>query len=88
LIQVRDTGVGISPNALPHVFSPFFRTNVGVVRGTGLGLTISREIVELHGGSIDVQSTPGQGTTLTILLPIHHDFQADGSLPSLVVGAG
>jgi signal transduction histidine kinase len=72
-IQVHDTGIGIAPEILPRIFEPFFRASEGGVGGTGLGLTISREIVELHGGTISVESQPGQGSTFKVQLPLSHD---------------
>ncbi len=63
---VEDTGKGMEPEVLAHVFEPFFSTRPG---GTGLGLAITRRIVEEHGGEIQVASTPGGGTRVTILLP-------------------
>jgi signal transduction histidine kinase len=70
-IQVADTGKGIPPEDLPHVFKRFFRSQDGdsLTRGTGLGLYIARHIVESHHGRIEVESRPGQGTTFTITLP-------------------
>ncbi|OAT87044.1 ATP-binding protein [Desulfotomaculum copahuensis] len=64
-IDISDTGPGIAPADLPHLFDPFFTTRA---RGTGLGLTITHEIVKAHGGSIEVHSTPGRGTTFRIYL--------------------
>jgi heavy metal sensor kinase len=69
---VRDTGVGIPPEHLPHVFDRFYRVDKARSReqgGTGLGLSISRSIVAGHGGRIDLESLPGQGTTCTVTLP-------------------
>ncbi|MBI5667722.1 MAG: PAS domain S-box protein [Chloroflexi bacterium] len=71
-IEVQDTGIGISPADLPHIFDHFFRadkarsTDTG---GIGLGLTITRRIVELHRGEITVNSAPGRGSTFRICLP-------------------
>jgi signal transduction histidine kinase len=65
-VSVRDTGPGISPKVLRNLFIPFFTTKS---RGTGLGLAISQSIVQNAGGSIEVHSQPGEGTTFTILLP-------------------
>src|SRR5262249_15310193 len=78
-IQVRDTGVGIEPASLPHIFEPFF-TRFDVSRhasghyefdrrGLGLGLSLVKAFIEMHGGEIEVESTPGQGTTFTVTLP-------------------
>ncbi len=66
VFSVTDTGAGIAPDALPHVFDPFFTTKE---EGTGLGLAITRDLVTRAGGSIDVESTPGQGTTFTVRFP-------------------
>jgi PAS domain S-box-containing protein len=72
-LSVRDTGAGISADLIDKVFDPFFTTKP-VGEGTGLGLTICHRIVEEHGGTIDVESVPGRGTTFIITLPaIRHD---------------
>ncbi|MBI5018168.1 MAG: hypothetical protein HZB55_22105 [Deltaproteobacteria bacterium] len=68
-VQFRDAGSGILPEHLPHVFEPFFTTKPEV-KGTGLGLPLSYGIVRSHGGTIDVESRPGEGTTFTVRLPI------------------
>ncbi len=71
VIRVRDNGSGIAPEHLPNVFQPFYRAAPnGKSEGAGLGLTITREIVELHGGTISVESEPGQGSTFTVKLPL------------------
>jgi len=67
-ILVSDTGSGIPAAQIDKIFDPFFTTKP-VGEGTGLGLTISHRIVEEHGGSIDVESVPGQGTAFVITLP-------------------
>ena len=67
-IQVRDDGTGIPADVLPHIFEPFLTTKESG-RGVGLGLAISRGIVERHHGRIEVESEPGRGTTFTITLP-------------------
>ncbi len=66
-LSVADTGQGIPPEALPHIFDRFYKGPDS--RGTGLGLAIARNLARAHGGELDVQSTPGQGTTLTLALP-------------------
>ncbi len=67
-LSVADTGSGIPEEQIDKIFDPFFTTRP-VGEGTGLGLTISHRIVEEHGGVIDVESTPGKGTTFHITLP-------------------
>lgn len=71
-VQVSDKGPGIPPDDLPHIFDRFYRGDASRARVTGnagLGLSIARAIVEAHGGSISVQSTPGEGAYFTIALP-------------------
>lgn len=68
-ISVADTGAGIAPDHLPHVFDPGFTTK-GVGVGTGLGLSISYNIVRKHGGELSVESEPGKGARFTIVLPL------------------
>jgi signal transduction histidine kinase/CheY-like chemotaxis protein len=65
-VAFSDTGHGIAPEDLERVFEPFFSTRED---GTGLGLTVSHNVIERHGGEIAVESTPGQGTTFTVWLP-------------------
>ncbi|PTL83088.1 ATP-binding protein [Vitiosangium sp. GDMCC 1.1324] len=69
LIEVIDRGSGIDPANLQKIFEPFFTTKP-VGEGTGLGLPVSMEIVREHGGWLDVQSTPGQGTHFSLFLPL------------------
>ena len=72
VVQVKDNGVGIAPEALSHVFEPFFTT--GKQHGTGLGLAICRNIVEGHGGDIHMTSEVGAGTTVRIWLPLKQEL--------------
>ncbi len=69
LVEVEDCGVGIAEEHLPHIFQPFYRV-VSQVEGAGLGLSITREIVELHGGEIEVTSRLGVGSTFRFWLPL------------------
>jgi signal transduction histidine kinase len=72
-IVVEDRGEGIPAEALPHLFEPFYRPDVSRSRktgGYGLGLSLSKAIVDAHGGSIDLASTLGKGTTVTVNLPL------------------
>lgn len=69
IVEVEDTGVGIAQEHLSHVFQPFFRVQ-NQVEGTGLGLGISQEIVELHGGRIGVESDLGMGSRFSFWLPV------------------
>jgi len=71
-LTVRDTGIGITPEDMAHIFEPFHRGNSQVARthpGTGLGLVITRKLVELHGGKIELESDVGHGTSVTVSLP-------------------
>jgi signal transduction histidine kinase len=86
-ITVRDTGIGIAPGDLPHIFDRFWRADPARSRtgdrpGTGLGLAITKWIAEAHGGTITVQSRPGRGTVFTVRLP------RVGSLPPSVAERG
>jgi signal transduction histidine kinase len=67
---LRDSGLGIHPDALPHVFKRFWQTDSDARRGLGLGLYISEKIVQAHGGRIWVESTLGKGTTFHFTLPV------------------
>ena len=72
-ITVRDTGCGISAEDFEQIFDQFVQVDASVTRrnsGTGLGLAITREIIALHGGTIDVESNLGRGSTFTISIPI------------------
>jgi signal transduction histidine kinase len=66
-ISIQDSGVGIPPEDMNKLFDPFFSTKEG---GIGLGLSIAHRIIDQHRGKIEVESTPGKGTLVTIWLPM------------------
>jgi signal transduction histidine kinase len=73
ILQISDQGIGIPADELPHIFMKFFRSQnakSSPIKGSGLGLYLAKYFVELHGGQIFVESTPGQGSTFTVELPI------------------
>jgi signal transduction histidine kinase len=76
-LQVRDNGSGIPADKLPDLFRPFVSTKGA--RGTGLGLAVSRKILREHGGDIEVQSQPGQGSLFTLRLPARSPLVADST---------
>ena len=77
IIRFIDQGIGIDAEDVPRIFDPYFRArSARGIAGTGIGLNIAREIVKLHGGSIEVSSVIGQGTTFDVILPIDDDFVA------------
>ncbi|WP_164103661.1 two-component system sensor histidine kinase NtrB [Candidatus Laterigemmans baculatus] len=73
ILQVSDEGTGISDEILPHIFEPFFSTKSHIKEGMGLGLSLTRNLVELLGGEISVKTDPGSGTIFTVSLP--REFQ-------------
>lgn len=72
-IQIKDNGQGISPERLKYMFEPFDSASKGLVSGTVLGLTIAKEIIEMHGGEIKAESEIGKGTIFTLRMPIIED---------------
>jgi signal transduction histidine kinase len=70
VVRVIDTGAGMTPEVAARIFEPFYTTKPEG-RGTGLGMSVSLGIITDHGGTLEVQSEPGRGTTLTIKLPVH-----------------
>jgi len=80
-VRVADTGAGIAPDELARIFDPFFTTK-GVGEGTGLGLSVSYGIVQAHGGSIEVESEVGKGSTFTIALPLGGAGESDACTDS------
>jgi polar amino acid transport system substrate-binding protein len=71
-IEVIDEGVGIDPDKLPKITDSFFTTK-GEAGGTGLGLSVSLRILKEHGGTLEFDSTPGKGTTVTVTLPLEKE---------------
>jgi heavy metal sensor kinase len=82
LLSVQDTGVGIPASAIPHIFDRFFRAESSRskhVEGVGLGLALVKWIVERHGGHIQVESQPGQGSRFTVMLPLSAAYSTGSS---------
>ena len=69
VLSVSDNGIGIPSENRPKIFTPFY-TSKEATKGTGLGLSVSLGIAESHNGTIEVTSTPGQGSTFSLVLPI------------------
>ncbi|MFT4153866.1 substrate-binding domain-containing protein [Parafilimonas sp.] len=69
-VKVEDNGIGMSPQFVTHAFELFYQENIGDKLGSGLGLSLSKELIQLHNGAISVQSKQGKGTTFTIVLPL------------------
>ncbi len=79
-ISVTDTGIGISVDSLDHLFTPFSQIDSGLARrfeGTGLGLVMVKSLAELHGGTVAVESAPGNGSRFTVWLPLRGLVEAD-----------
>ena len=73
MIQVTDRGLGIAPDEQKRVFEKFYRAPAHesrLIAGTGLGLTLVAHIAEAHGGRVELQSSPGAGSTFSILIPL------------------
>jgi len=80
-MTITDTGLGIAPDELPHLFDPYFRADEARhsgIPGTGLGMSIVRDIVTAHGGTIEVASRPGAGTTVTMRFPRRREVLPTG----------
>jgi DNA-binding response OmpR family regulator len=87
VIKVADNGIGIAPDDLPHVFEPFYRAALAeqMCEGIGIGLTVVRDMVSVLGGSVEVESVPGNGSVFTVVLPLSsHRNEAYGKLEMVV----
>ena len=87
LIEVEDSGIGIKPEDQQAIFEPFTQLSQSTMqKGTGLGLTITRQFVELMGGNLSLQSTPGKGSIFRVELPLQLVTEADVSKPPEEMG--
>ena len=80
VVEVRDNGPGIPAADMPRLFQQFFKSREGRPTGTGLGLWISRGLIEAHGGTLEARSVEGDGTTFRFSVPLKPDFQEGGEL--------
>ncbi len=86
ILEVRDTGIGIPPDKLDRVLDRFYQIDGSMTRhygGSGLGLALVKEIVEAHGGHVEVESQPGEGSTFRVNLPFHAEKPPEENLDSL-----
>ena len=81
-IQVKDSGTGISPAALPHIFNWYYKAGDSKSKGTGIGLALSKRLAELHQGDIQVESRLNAGTTFTISLPLDQELSNNLQQPT------
>ena len=84
LFTIKDTGPGMSEDQQQVIFEPFVQTETGIKHagGTGLGLPISKNLVEVHGGRLWLESAPGAGATFFVLLPLQTDIKPSETAPS------
>ena len=78
-VAIRDHGIGIQASEQKKIFEKFYRVGSALVhdvKGSGLGLSIVQHVVKAHGGRVEVASTPGEGTTFTIVLPLAKKHEA------------
>ncbi|MCL6594576.1 MAG: ATP-binding protein, partial [Alicyclobacillus sp.] len=79
LLKVRDTGCGMTPEQQARLFQPFYTTKA---HGTGLGLVVTKQLVERHGGSLHISSEAGHGTVVKIAFPLHQQKDVNAATPS------
>jgi signal transduction histidine kinase len=78
IFQIKDRGIGIPAADQQQLFESFHRgSNVGDIQGTGLGLSVAKKFVDLHGGQINVASEVGLGTTFTVMLPLDQQVEKE-----------
>jgi signal transduction histidine kinase len=86
-LAVADTGIGMDEETRSHIFAPFFSNRLAVGDDSGLGLSVSRQIIESHGGTIEVESTPRHGAVFTVWLPLDlSSFEGTTLVPGVVLG--
>src|SRR5436853_5706782 len=88
-LQVEDTGIGVAPEDLPRLFVEFQQLDASAAKkyqGTGLGLALTKRIVEAQGGTVAVTSTPGQGSTFSARLPRAHQAKLGGTASAIRKG--
>ena len=91
IVEVTDTGIGVEPEVMPLLFTEFYQvgdTRVLQKRGTGLGLALTRSFVQLHKGTIEVRSAPGEGSTFTACVPVDYREMASFAGPKERVPIG
>lgn len=93
IVEVRDSGLGLEQELLPHIFEPFYhvaeaKALAGIRPNINLGLYLSQQIVERHGGHIEVQSIPGEGSTFSVILPLAADSTEEQANDRVSAGRG
>jgi signal transduction histidine kinase len=87
IIEVKDRGIGIDAKDLSKIFDPYFRAQFSDTitrRGAGLGLTLVQQIVESHGGKVELDSTLGSGSTFRLMFPLTLASSSPADVPSMV----
>ena len=84
-VSISDTGIGISEDDLANIFERFYQADAVHAQGTGIGLTLVKSFIELHGGTIEAQSVPGKGAVFTFTIPVKHIEGADAVTPEALI---